>query len=158
MHYTEQNGHHPNLLKGAVAGLIGGLIATAAKVAAEKVYPPHVHGEPEPPKELAKKIGGPLSLKKQTEAGEAIHWTFGALAGATYGAVAEYYPQATSRGGIGFGIALCSVTHEGILPVLKLAAPPAEQSSRAHNSEMATHIVYGIVAETVRHMVRKAID
>ena len=147
-----------NLLKGALAGLIGGLIATAAKTAAERMYPPRTHGEPEPPAVLAEKLGEPKSEtteKKFVE--EGIHWTFGALAGAAYGVMAELYPQVTAKGGTTFGLALMTVTHEGALPALGLSATPEKQESREKRSEMATHVVYGVVCETVRSLVRKAL-
>ena len=145
-----------NLLKGAVAGLVGGLIATAAKSAAEKVYPPRTHGEPEPPAVLAEKLGQPkleTPTKKAVE--EGIHWGFGALAGAAYGVIAELYPQVTAKGGATFGLALMTVTHEGALPALGLAVEPEKQEGREKRSEMATHVVYGVVCETVRGVVRK---
>ena len=147
-----------NLLKGALAGLVGGLIATAAKSAAEKIYPPRTHGEPEPPAVLAEKLGQPgreTAQKKVVE--EGIHWTFGALAGAAYGVMAELYPAVTAKNGATFGIALMSITHEGALPALGLSASPEEQEGREKRSEMATHVVYGVVCETVRSVVRKAL-
>jgi putative membrane protein len=49
------------------------------------------------------------------------------------------------------------VTHEGALPALGLAATPEKQESRERRSEMATHIVYGIVCETVRNLLRRAL-
>jgi putative membrane protein len=147
-----------NLLKGALAGLVGGLIATAAKSAAEKLYPPRTHGEPEPPAALAEKLGEPrLETTRKKAVEESIHWTFGALAGAAYGVMAELYPAVTAKNGATFGIALMSVTHEGALPALGLSASPEEQEGREKRSEMATHVVYGIVCETVRSVVRKAL-
>jgi len=145
-----------SLVKGLLAGLIGGLVATAAKSLAEKVYPPRTHGEPEPPAVLADKIAGhPLSGGQQTAAVEAIHWGFGALTGAAYGALAEYYPAATAQEGAGFGMALSSLTHGTALPGMGLAAEPEDQTLREKSSEMATHVVYGMVTETVRRVVRK---
>ena len=147
-----------NLLKGALAGLIGGLIATAAKPAAERMYPPRTHGEPDPPAVLAEKLGEPkIETTKKKALEESIHWTFGALAGAAYGVMAELYPQVTAKGGATFGLALMTVTHEAALPALGLAATPEKQESREKRSEMATHVVYGVVCETVRSLVRKAL-
>ncbi len=147
-----------SLLKGALAGLVGGLLATAAKSAAEKLYPPRTHGEPEPPAVLAEKAGMPKAKTPQKKAlEEGVHWGFGALAGAAYGAVAELYPQVTAKQGTTFGLALMTVTHEGALPALGLAAPPDKQQSRERRSEMVTHVVYGIVCETTRSLVRKAL-
>ncbi len=145
-----------SILKGAIAGLLGGLVATAAKSAAEKFYPPRVHGELEPPAVLADKLGAPENAQTQkTVITEGIHWSFGALAGAAYGAMAEIYPQITAKNGATFGLTLMTVTHEGALPALGLSAPPSDQQPRERRSEAATHIVYGVVCETVRSVVRR---
>jgi putative membrane protein len=145
-----------SLAKGLLAGLIGGLVATAAKTFVEKIYPPRTHGEPEPPKIMVEKLTGhELVGTQKAVATETIHWGFGALAGAAYGALAEYYPQATAKDGAGFGMALTSLTHGTALPALGLSAEPEEQTTRERTSEMATHVVYGMVTETVRRTVRK---
>ena len=144
-----------SLAKGLVAGLIAGLAATAAKSIAEKFYPPRIHGEPEPPEMLAEELAG-HSLDRSTKAAasEAIHWGFGAAAGAAYGALAEYYPAVTSKEGANFGLVLMTLTHETVLPAMGLSAPVEEQTPREHTSEAATHLVYGLVAERVRSLVR----
>lgn len=151
---------HPthSLIKGAVAGLVGGLIATGAKTVAERIYPPRTHGEPEPPDVAVEKLGGDRlpSTNKKVET-EALHWGFGALAGAAYGVIAEVYPQVTAKNGITFGMTLMAFAHEGALPALGLSAEPKDQQPREQRSEMVTHVVYGIVAETVRKIVRKAL-
>lgn len=128
-----------DILKGALAGLIGGLIATAAKSAAENLYPPHSES------------------KQKKFAGEGMHWVFGAAAGAAYGAIAEVYPQVTAKYGANFGMTLMAVSHEGVLPALGLAASPAQQKDREQRSEIVTHTVYGVVCETVRMAVRRAL-
>lgn len=144
-----------SLLKGLLAGAIAGLVATAAKTAAERFYPPRTHGEPEPPELLAEKLAGhPLDETTEAVANEAIHWGFGALAGAAYGALAEFYPAATGKQGANFGLALMSLTHEGALPAMGLSAPPEEQTFREHSSEAGTHVLYGVVTEKVRKFVR----
>jgi putative membrane protein len=155
-HHTTAGGK--NLGKGIVAGLIGGLVATAAKSFAERIYPPRIAGEPEPPATLADKLAGhELAPAPKAAVAESIHWAFGAAAGATYGAIAEFYPAATGRDGINFGMTLMAITHEGALPALGLAAKPSDQSDREKSSEMVTHVVFGLVAETVRRVVRSRI-
>lgn len=147
-----------SLVKGLIAGLIGGIVATAAKTVAEKIYPPRTHGEPEPPAVLAEKLAGhELTASEREVAAETIHWGFGALTGAAYGALAEFYPAATAKDGAGFGMALASLTHEGVLPTMGLSAPKEEQTTRERTSEMASHAVFGVVTETVRRVVRKAL-
>lgn len=155
---TEERKNEPakSLLKGLIAGLIGGLVATAAKSLAERVYPPRTHGEPDPPAVLAEKLAGhELTTSQQSVAVETIHWGFGALTGAAYGALAEFYPAATAKDGAGFGMALASLTHEGALPAMGLSASPEEQTTRERTSEMASHAIFGVVTETVRRVVRK---
>jgi putative membrane protein len=148
-----------SLAKGLLAGLVGGLVATAAKSIAEKIYPPRTHGEPEPPAVLAEKLVGHELVGREKElAEEAIHWGFGALTGAAYGALAEYYPAATSKDGASFGIALASLMHGSALPAMGLSAEPEKQTTRERTSDMATHVVYGLVTETVRRFVRRRLE
>ena len=146
----------PSLAKGLLAGLIAGIAATAAKSLAEKVFPPRTHGEPEPPVLLAQKlIGHPLVGAAQTLAAETIHWSFGALTGTAYGALAEYYPAATAKEGASFGMALATLTHGKALPAMGLSAEPEDRTYRERASEMGTHAVFGLVMEIVRKNVRK---
>lgn len=157
---TESTATGRSLVKGMVAGLIAGLIATAAKTLAERIFPPRTHGEPEPADELAGEIGEhlaghTLSPGAHEAASESIHWAFGAVAGAAYGALAEYYPAATAKDGATFGVALGGLMHDGALPALGLAAEPEDQTLRERASEVSSHLVYGVVAETVRRTVRR---
>lgn len=147
-----------SLLKGMLAGMVGGLVATAAKSFGEKLYPPRTNGEPKPSGVLAQKVAGHnLSPVQKTIATESIQWGFGALAGAAYGSLAEFYPAATQREGASFGMALATLTHESALPALGLSPDQQRQSNREHTSEFATHIVYGVVTEVVRGIVRRAL-
>ena len=96
-----------------------------------------------------------LYRRAKAVAAETIHWGFGATAGAAYGVLAEYFPAATSKDGASFGLALEALTHEGALPAMGLSAAPEDQTAREHTSEMATHLLFGVVTETVRRFVRK---
>ena len=149
----------PSLWKGLTAGLVAGLVATAAKSLAEKLYPPRIHGEPEPPELLTERIAGhQLDHTTELVAAESIHWGFGAAAGAFYGALAEFYPAATSKEGANFGLVLMALTHQGVLPAIGLSAPAEQQSEREQTSEAATHLIFGVVAERVRSIVRDMLD
>ncbi len=143
-----------SLAKGLLAGLIGGVVATAAKSLSEKVYPPRIPGEPEPPAVLADKLAGHL-LPGRTAATETIPWAFGAIAGGAYGVLAEYYPAATAKDGASFGLALAALTHGTAVPAKELSAKPEEQTTRERTSEMSTHVIFGLVTETVRKNIRK---
>jgi putative membrane protein len=151
---TEET-HTPSFWKGLLAGVIAGLAATAAKTIVEQFYPPRAHGEPDPPEALAERVAGhPLDDRTKAAAGEVIHWGLGAATGAAYGALAEFYPAATAKQGATFGLALMGLTHETALPAIGLSAPPEEQTPREHTSEAASHVLYGMVAERVRSVVR----
>ncbi len=148
-----------SLLKGMIAGMVGGLVATAAKTIAERIYPPRVHGEPEPPSVLADKLsGGSLDESQKAVAKEAIHWGFGALTGAAYGGLAEFYPAATAKEGASFGLTLAALTHNSALPALGLSAEPQHQTQREQTSEMVTHVIFGVVTEVVRSLTRKLLN
>ena len=147
-----------SLAKGLVAGLIGGLVGTLAKTLAERMFPPRTHGEPEPPEVAAEHVAG-HALNPNTKAitAEGIHWGFGAAVGAAYGALAEYYPAATSKEGASFGMALEALTHETALPALGLSAEPEDETLRERASEVTSHVVYGVTTEFVRSFVRKVL-
>lgn len=149
-----------SLAKGMLAGLVGGVVATAAKTLVERIYPPHPQDQTEPEHVVSQQIsegltGQSLSPRAEAIAGESIQWAFGALAGAAYGALAEFYPAATSKDGASFGVALGSLVDQGALPALGASAPEEEQSLRERTSNFSSHVVYGIVTENVRRFVRK---
>jgi putative membrane protein len=147
-----------SIWKGALAGLVGGLVGSGAKILAEKIYPPRIKGQTPPPAVLAEDIAGhPLSEGKQEVATQGIHWTFGALAGGVYGAAVELEPKAAAWQGAAFGLALNRMTHQGILPKMGLADPPAQQDIQEKQSEWVTHIVYGVVTDIVRRIVRRGL-
>jgi putative membrane protein len=145
--------------KGLVAGAVAGLVATAAKSVAEKFYPPRVHGEPNPPELLAEKaVGHHLDQGTKKVAGEAIHWGFGLVAGAAYGAAVEYFPVVADKEGATFGLTLMALTHDSALPAMGLSAEVEDQEPREHASEAASHVVFGVVAERVRSLTRSFMD
>jgi putative membrane protein len=147
-----------SILKGALAGLVGGIVGSGAKAAAEKLYPPRVAGQTPPPVALAERVAShPLSEGEKQLSLNGIHWTFGALAGAVYGAAVEMEPKAGAWRGAAFGLTLNKLTHQSILPKMGFADPPAEQSTQERQSEWVTHAVYGVVTEAVRRLVRKGL-
>lgn len=84
-------------------------------------------------------------------------WGVGAATGAAYGALAEFYPAATAKQGASFGMTFAAFTHDGALPALGLAPRSDYQTTREKTSALASNIVYGVVTETVRRVVRRMI-
>lgn len=144
------------LVQGLIAGFLGGIAGSGAKLAGELVYPPRTQGQEAPPAVLAEKLAGhPLNKHQKTIATQVFHWTTGSLAGAIYGGVAEILPIATVGYGVGFGIVVLLLTHESALPLLGLDKPPLQQPLREQSSEVATHALYGFVVEVVRRWWRR---
>jgi putative membrane protein len=147
-----------SVLKGALAGLIGGLAGAGAKIVAEQIFPPRVQGQTPPPVALAEQAAGhPLPHTEQKVATQSIHWAFGALAGAVYGAMVEYEPSFGAWKGAAFGITLNKLTHESLLPRMGLAAPTEQQPARERISEWVSHAAYGVVTDSVRRVARKVL-
>jgi putative membrane protein len=143
------------IAKGALAGLIGGLAGAGAKLVAEEIFPPRTEGQKPPPVVLAEQVAGRrLSPAGHKLALQGFHWIFGALAGAAYGALVEVEPSLGAWRGAAFGITLNRITHENILPRMRLSAPTGEQPTQERISEWVTHAVYGIAADTMRRAVR----
>ncbi len=151
---------HKSLARGMIAGLIAGLAATAAKTLAERIFPPHTHGELEP-QELAVECVAADTLTPVAKArlSEGLRWGLGASAGAAYGAVAEFYPEATAKHGVSFGLVLEALSHEAALPALGLATEPENETQTAleRSSEITSYVVYGLTAELVRRLVRRCL-
>ena len=148
-----------SILKAILAGLAGGLAGAAAKVIAEKLIPPRTQGQTPPPKLMVERAAAaadvnlPPTAKKA--AAEGVHWSFGTLTGGVYGIAAEYQPRTTAWRGAAFGLTLNRLMHEGLLPRTGLVEPVAEQPAQERVSEWVTHVVYGVVTESVRRAVRK---
>jgi putative membrane protein len=147
-----------SIAKGLFAGFVGGLAGAGAKMIAEQILPPRVQGQTPPPVVLAENVAGRRLPPDQRElALQGIHWIFGALAGAAYGALVEIEPSFAAWRGAAFGITLNRITHEALLPKLGLAAPPGQQPTQERISEWVTHAAYGVATDSVRRAVRRVL-
>ena len=147
-----------SVARGAFAGFIGGLAGSGAKIVAEKLFPPRIEGQTPPPVVLAENVAGRrLTEADRQLAMQGIHWIFGALAGAVYGALVEIEPSFAAWRGAAFGITLNRITHESVLPRLGLTAPPGAQPAQERISEWVTHAAYGVTTDTVRRAVRRIV-
>ena len=145
----------PDFWRGALAGLMGGIAGAAAKLLVEQIVPPRAEWEEAPREVPAEKVAGHPLVKTEKEATRlGIHWSAGPLIGAAYGAAVEFEPELTARHGAAFGLGLNGLTHKHLLPILGLSAPIDEQPRQERFSEVASLVVYGVVTETVRRMIR----
>lgn len=144
------------IAKGLLAGLLGGVAGSAAKLIGEAIYPPRTLGQEPPPALLVEKVlGHPISAGQRTAASQTFHWTFGSGLGAAYGVAAEFVPEVTIGYGVGFGWAVLVATHESVLPALGLVELPLKQPFQEQTSEIATHALYGFVTEAVRRLLMR---
>lgn len=158
MHLTTMTTRERSILKGAAAGLIGGLAGAGAKILAEQLLPPRTHGQTPPPVVFAEQVAGhPLPPAQKQAAMQSIHWGFGALAGALYGAMVEFEPSLGAWRGAAFGLTLNKLTHESVLPRMGLSAPKEAQPAQERISEWVTHAVYGVFTDSIRRIVRRSL-
>lgn len=148
-----------SIVKGAIAGMIGGLAGAGAKMLAEKIFPPRTKGQPPPPVVLVEQVTGrSLPDDRKQAASQGVHWCFGAAAGAVYGAAVEVEPSLGAWKGAAFGVTLNKFTHETVLPKLGLSRPKSEQPPQERISEWISHAIYGIFTDAVRRGVRRGLD
>lgn len=133
--------------KGLVAGLIAGVSATAVKAVAERLHRARGHGL----------VGGEQPLVPRQPAGRGLDWGVGAAVGAAYGVAAEYIPAATHKDGASFGLLLMTVARERGERRHGLESAGGPDMGHDEASETANHILFGVVAERVRRVVRRAL-
>lgn len=174
---SNRNGAH--IASGIVAGIAGGLVASwVMNVFMENLGPQiqkAVQGDEaqsqeqqpegaEKPDDATMKTadavvstvtgGRHLSHEGKEKGGPIVHYSFGALMGGLYGAVAEGLPQATVGLGTVFGAALFTGADLVAVPVLNLSGSPADAPASSLATPFAAHLVYGATTETVRRLVR----
>lgn len=145
----------PDLWRGALAGLLGGMAGAAAQMLVEQIFPPRKRGQDAPPALLAEKVSGHhLTPSQRKLVKRTVHWSFGPLIGAAYGAAVEFEPELAARHGAAFGLGLNGLTMKGALPMLSPTEKPKGRPLQERWSEAASHIAFGVVTETVRKLIR----
>lgn len=179
------------LVKGATAGLVGGLAASwvmnrfqsmLSRVMEEKEKPHGAQsiqeGSPshgagaelqkrgidDPEDDAAERTANlvaatafdkELSKNEKRNAGAAVHYAFGGVTGALYGAVSEVWPGAAVCAGLAFGAAVWLTADEIAVPALGLSRPPQDYPLSKHAYALTSHLVYGVTTEGIRKLVRR---
>jgi hypothetical protein len=161
-------------LKGLVAGLAGGLVASwtmnrfqdiwTALAADRDQTKAESNGEEQDDTTVrtASALSEGLFKHKLTKAekkiaGPLVHYGLGTCVGGLYGAGAEVLPEVSTGAGLPFGAAFWLVVDEGAVPALNLSKGPFAYPLSTHVYALASHFVYGVTAELVRRSVRKAL-
>lgn len=152
----------PRPLLGLAAGVLAGLVASAAMAAFQsgtKALLPDEDGDEEPAtvkaadKASEAVIGDPVPEPYREPAGQAVHYVVGAVLGGIYGVITEYRPEASAGFGSAYGIATSALLDEAAVPAAGLAPAPNETPLAAHAYGAASHLVYGWVLEGVRWLI-----
>ena len=160
-----------DVVKGAVAGLVGGLVASFVmsqfqvllSALSEEEKKPKKKKEDEPANvKTAEAISENVfehKLKKSEKepAGEAVHYAMGATSGLIYGIASEIAPMTTVGLGIPFGAAVWLVADDVVVPALGLSKSPTAYPFSTHAYALTSHWVYGLTTEMVRKAVRKVL-
>lgn len=136
-------------MSGWLAGLIGGLIATAAMTV---VMMPTMKGPSGPSVLFSKLTGGDPNSKGLKMAGMMGHLAYGAVAGLVFGAIAiDAFGWTESMWGWGilFGLILMGIMLMFWVPILgmmkQMMAGSMGQKMTTMMAALAAHAVYGVV-------------
>lgn len=140
-----------SIVKGALAGFVGGLAGAAAKAYLDAFYAPRLANAQVPPALLEPDILQPTSAVATTVS----PWVFGGLAGAAYGVAVEMEPSTSSFQGAAFGFAVDRFTQSDTSSMASLGAAEAAQAKIGRGVSFA---VYGLMTETVRRVIRRGLN
>jgi len=152
---------------GALAGLLGCVVmagfqeavARNAETADELNQGPHAPDASEEnttetaARRAARQFGHTLSRQEKQAAGRWLHYGFGTLMGAAYGATAEVFPMVGAGLGTVFGSVLFLATDEAALPLLDLASQPGDTKPAEHFLHWASHVAYSMSMEVTRRVL-----
>jgi putative membrane protein len=135
-----------SILKGALAGLVGGILGSGAWALAERI------GSPSVAKDATAQLDPDQPLNVAAKP-----WLLGPLAGAAYGAAMEIEPKAGTWQGAGFGLALKKLADQAVPPQAGAAELSVRRRTQQRQSEWVSYAVFGVVTEAVRRLVRRGL-
>ena len=146
------------IVRGAVAGGLGGLAGAAVKQLCEAIVPPRTSDREPPPGVLAAKLthrlsGRDLCAERKESVSLGVHWLFSTAIGALYGAIGARFPQTRFGRGISFGVTVWAGFHEITLPLLRATPALWKLPAQEQVNELLTHALYGLTVESVRARV-----
>jgi putative membrane protein len=151
-----------------------GITESPLQRAAEALWPPTEqekqlvgtdptgHLENMPPAVLADRVArrlgrGPLDTPTKLRVQNVVQYTFGALSGAVYGALAEAFPAATAGAGTAAGAGLYAAGHGTALPLLRIQEPPWRLPRAAFAWELTSHLLFGLALELGRRSASRVL-
>jgi putative membrane protein len=167
----------PQVVKGMLAGMIGGLVASwamnqfqAALKKTEEAWEKSAHrpkkrgqnSESDSEDSTMKTadriaeftLNRHLTKEEKKKAGSVVHYAYGTMIGGFYGAMAEFAPAVTKGNGSAYALAAFVAGDEIAVPKLGFSKPPQQQPVKVHAEALAAHVVYGVTTDTIRRGVR----
>ncbi len=150
------------IVRGATAGLIAGVLASFAmdrfQAIVSRVAGSEDEGEPATAKAADKvKIvitDAPVEKVDQPLAGQIVHYALGTGLGIAYGIAAEFRPQVAVGYGGAFGVGVAAALDLTAVPAAGLGSAPWKTDAQTQLYALASHLVFGTVAEATRRQVR----
>lgn len=101
--------------------------------------------------------GQPVPQPDKKTAGEAVHYTFGAVVGAIYGALGTAFPGIRSGFGTVYATGVALVADETLVPALDWGPPPQKTPLSTHAYSLVSHWVFGAALEASRRTIDGAL-
>jgi putative membrane protein len=98
----------------------------------------------------------PPTAAERGVAAAIAHYTFGAAAGATYGALAERWGGPAPLSGATLGTVMWIGADNVAMPLFGLAHSDINYPMEAHLQSLVSHLVYGLTTESIHRLLRKA--
>ncbi|MCB0086196.1 MAG: DUF1440 domain-containing protein [Caldilineaceae bacterium] len=141
-------------LQGAVAGAVATIPMTLVMEGVAPFLPPQEHFAL-PPHLVTAQTAARFGLRRRpgqrtrSVLTDFAHVGYGAAVGAPYAPLAARLPVPPLLSGVAYGLAVWAASYSGLLPALRIIAPPAQQPSSRNMQLILSHIVWGATLGSV---------
>jgi hypothetical protein len=163
-------GHENSMLVDAMAGAAAGALAVwvmdqvdwfmydhedpEARHRTQRVRPDGMDPAHVAVNRAAEAAGMELSPHQPHPLGVAMHYSLGVGPGALYGALRDRFPVLGTGRGTLYGLGLFLLQDEVVNAASGLSAKPTDYPWQAHARGLVTHLVYGVVTDTVLSVLK----
>ena len=156
---VERKGHP---WKGLLAGAMGGIVASFAMGQFHALFQDAETSLSQGKEDSTVKAASAISQgifhheltpEQKKIAGPIVDHAFGTSMAAVYGAVVEWVPVARAGWGIAFGATVWLGAHVITVPAFGLSEPITQSTPAAEATELAAHMVYGVLTEAIRRLI-----
>ena len=149
----------PALPAAALTGALAGVAAAYAMTLFQKglssagAAPTGSDDDPATVKAAQRVASLPIGRSDKGQAGEAVHYAFGAVLGLIYGAGSALIPAVAAGRGMPYGIAVALLADEMAVPAAGLSGPPSRSPASTHVYSLASHVVFGAALDVTRRIL-----